>query len=180
MRFCNTAANSRLQMMSSSVAVLVCLVTATAASPYYDFTLRMREYKTRALETTGCGLWQVRCYLVLSVLLTAACVRTCCGCTSGTSSTARRASWRSSPTLTTSTWRPSAGWWPGSGTTPCSRTKSRLSLLYNNSAALAQHTRRYFVSVCVCEAKYPEKCAFGDISFCNVWTFISNPVNIAK
>ena len=33
---------------------------------------------------------------------------------------------------------------------------------------------------CVCEAKYPEKCAFGDISFCNVWTSISNPVNIAK
>ena len=66
MRFCNTAANSRLQMMSSSVAVLVCLVTATAASPYYDFTLRVREYKTRALETTGCGLWQVRCYSVLS------------------------------------------------------------------------------------------------------------------
>ena len=53
-----------LQMIFSWVLVLVCLVTATLASPYYDFRLRVREYKTRALETTGCGLWQVKCYLV--------------------------------------------------------------------------------------------------------------------
>ena len=64
-RYSVTNTNSRLQMMIiSSVLVLVCLVTATAASPYYDFRLRVREYKTRALETTGCGLWQVRYYLV--------------------------------------------------------------------------------------------------------------------
>ena len=59
-----TNTNSRLQMIPFWVLVLVCLVTATLASPYYDFRLRVREYKTRALETTGCGLWQVRGYLV--------------------------------------------------------------------------------------------------------------------
>ena len=59
-RYSVTNTNSKLQMICSWVLVLVCLVTATAASPYYDFRLRVREYKTRALETTGCGLWQVR------------------------------------------------------------------------------------------------------------------------
>ena len=63
-RYSVTNTNSRLQMIFSWVLVLVCLVTATLASPYYDFRLRVREYKTRALETTGCGLWQVKCYLV--------------------------------------------------------------------------------------------------------------------
>ena len=33
-------------------------IVSINSTPYYDFISRIQEYKARAVETTGCGLWQ--------------------------------------------------------------------------------------------------------------------------
>ena len=45
-------------MIETYFHFLFLLIVSVCGTPYYDFLSRINEYKVRAVETTGCGLWQ--------------------------------------------------------------------------------------------------------------------------
>ena len=46
-------------MSVKATLILFCVgVVLVEGTPYYDFISRINEFKVRAVETTGCGLWQ--------------------------------------------------------------------------------------------------------------------------